>query len=106
MGIADKKNVINLIQDTVRAEDPQAKIFLYGSRAKGTARPDSDWDVVILVSKPDMSFDERSKITYNLWWKGLEIGEEINAFAYSMKQWEESPPSLFKYNVLKEHIEL
>ena len=52
------------------------------------------------------TFDERSKITYNLWWKGLEIGEEINAFAYSMKQWEESPPSLFKYNVLKEHIEL
>lgn len=104
--IDDKKNVIGLIRDTVRAADAEARIFLYGSRARGTARPESDWDVVVLVSDSNSSFDKRGDIAYDLWWKGLEIGEEINAFAYSVRQWEEAPPSLFKYNVINEHIEL
>lgn len=106
MDIDDKKDVIGLIRKTVKAVDPEARIFLYGSRARGTAHPGSDWDIVVLVSDPNVSFDKRGDIAYDLWWKGLEIGEEINAFAYSARQWEEAPPSMFKYNVINEHIEL
>ena len=106
MNIQDPKNVIGLIRKTVRTADPNARILLYGSRAKGTAHSKSDWDIIVLVSNPDMSFDAKSDIAYDLWWKGLEIGEEVNAFAYTTRQWEEAPPSLFKYNVLREHIEL
>lgn len=106
MEVVDTKNVIDLIRKTVLSVDPTARILLYGSRARGTARQDSDWDIIVLVNDPDMNFDTRSDISYDLWWKGLQIGEEINAFTYSTKQWETAPPSLFKYNVLKEHIEL
>lgn len=100
MNIQDPKNVIGLIRKTVRTADPNARILLYGSRAKGTAHSKSDWDIIVLVSNPDMSFDAKSDIAYDLWWKGHEIGEEVNAFAYTTRQWEEAPPSLFKYNVL------
>jgi len=106
MEVDDTKNVVDLIRKTVLSVDPTARILLYGSRAKGTARQDSDWDIIVLVNDPDMNFDARSDISYDLWWKGLQIGEEINAFTYNTKQWETAPPSLFKFNVLKEHIEL
>jgi len=36
------------------------KIYLFGSRAKGTERPDSDYDLLIVTAFPDKSF--RSKI--------------------------------------------
>ena len=106
MEIVDTKDVVGLIRKTVFSADPTARILLYGSRARGTARQDSDWDIIVLVNNPDMNFDARSDISYDLWWQGIQIGEEINAFTYSTKQWESAPPSLFKYNVLKEHIEL
>jgi len=36
------------------------KIYLFGSRAKGTERPDSDYDLLIVSSLPDKEF--KSKI--------------------------------------------
>ncbi len=35
----------------VRERYPDARIFLFGSRAKGTARDDSDWDFIIVTEK-------------------------------------------------------
>ncbi len=34
----------------VKAINPK-KIFLFGSRAKGTARNDSDYDILVLISQ-------------------------------------------------------
>jgi len=41
-----KMQIIALIRDTIRATEPTAQIILYGSRARGDAREDSDWDVL------------------------------------------------------------
>lgn len=38
MEVVDTKNVVDLIRKTVLSVDPTARILLYGSRAKGTAR--------------------------------------------------------------------
>ena len=97
---------IRLIRDTVRQQEPNADIILYGSRARGEARKDSDWDIVVIIDKPDMKFSEKGLIDYVLWTKGLEIGEEINTLEYTRKQWDSLPPSLFKHNVLTEGIKL
>ena len=42
------------IKKIVKECDPLAKIYLYGSRAKGTARSDSDWDLIILLTKEQL----------------------------------------------------
>lgn len=42
--------------------DPQAEVWLFGSRARGDARPDSDWDFLVLTDKP---VDRRFK--YCVW---------------------------------------
>jgi predicted nucleotidyltransferase len=105
--IKEKDNkIIRLIRETVRQQEPNADIILYGSRARGEARKDSDWDVIVIIDKPVMNFSEKGKIDYILWTKGLELGEEINTFEYTRKQWDSLPPSLFKHNVITEGIKL
>ena len=101
----DKKSqIISLIRDTIRASEPTAQIILYGSRARGNARKDSDWDVLAIVDRPRLTLKERSNLQYPVWDKGLELWEEINVFPYTRQQWEQAPLSLFKYNVLHEGI--
>lgn len=102
----ESNHVLNLIRTTVRQQEPNARIILYGSRARGDARPDSDWDVLILLDKPKMTADQRGDITYNLWFKGMENNVDIDAFAYTMNQWNDKPLSLYKVNVANEGIEL
>ncbi len=103
----DKRSqIISLIRDTIRASEPTAQIILYGSRARGDAREDSDWDVLTIVDKPRLTLKDRNNIQFLVWDKGLELGQEINVFPYTRRQWEQAPPSLFKYNVLNEGIAL
>ena len=101
-----REQVINIISSTVRATEPDAKIILYGSRARGDARDDSDWDIVVILNKPPMPHQERYKIANELWDRGFDIGEEINTLVYTVDQWRDAPPSMFKHNVLEEGIEL
>ena len=106
MGRLSREEVLDLIRTTVRATEPDAQIILYGSRARGDAREDSDWDVVILLNKPPMTHQKRYRVAYDLWSKGQDIKEEINAFVYTNDQWNSAPPSLFKHNVREEGIRL
>lgn len=101
-----RSSVLNLIRTTIRSSEPDANIILYGSRARGDAREDSDWDIVVLLNKPPMPHDEHYAIAYELWDKGQDIGEEINTLVYTKDQWDSAPPSLFKYNVREEGIQL
>ena len=103
----DKKaQIVSLIRDTIRASEPTAQIILYGSRARGDAREDSDWDVLAIIDKPRLTLQDRSNLQFPVWDKGLALGQEINVFSYTRRQWEQAPPSLFKYNVMKEGITL
>lgn len=101
-----RARIISMIRDTIREAEPTADIILYGSRARGDYRDNSDWDVLAIVDKPRLTLEERGNIQYPIWDKGLDMGEEINVFPYTKRQWEEAPPSLFKHNVLTEGISL
>ena len=37
------------IKANVLEVNPEAEVWLYGSRARGTAREDSDWDILVLT---------------------------------------------------------
>ncbi len=43
------KVLLQRIKELVYAIEPTAQIFLYGSHARDDARPDSGWDILILV---------------------------------------------------------
>ena len=50
------KDVLEHIEDTVRDIMPlDARILLFGSHARGDARPDSDWDILIILNKNNLN---------------------------------------------------
>jgi predicted nucleotidyltransferase len=58
---------IKLIRETVKLVSkelgiPVVDVILFGSRARGNARPDSDWDILIVTAKK-LDWKERLKLT-------------------------------------------
>ena len=99
-----KAKIISLIRDTIREAEPSAQIILYGSRARGDAREDSDWDVLVIVDKEKTGLADFRRLCYPVYYKGLDYGEEINPTLYTRTEWESAPPTMFKYNVIQEGI--
>lgn len=65
---------------------PNSTLLLYGSRARGDAREDSDWDLLILLDKPELEAQDYG-IAYPFRELGWQIGEEVNPSLYTKKQW-------------------
>lgn len=103
---AEDTFIKNLIVKTIRDYEPNAEILLFGSRARGDARTDSDWDVLVLIDGDRVSDEQFQILNYDLWAKGLDYGHQINPIVHTRKQWDNAPPSLFKYNVTSESIAL
>jgi uncharacterized protein len=80
------KYIANRIRDVIKAIDPQALIILFGSRARGEAKKDSDWDILILIDSQVNIEIERS-FRYSLLDLELETGEVFSTFVHNKKIW-------------------
>ncbi len=81
------RNISQLIREIISSIDPKAEVILYGSRARGDERDDSDWDILILTDYPvDLQIERefRNKL-YDL---ELDTGESLSVFAYSKDDWQ------------------
>ena len=45
------KDITAQIKSAIQAIDPRAEVHLFGSRARGDSKIDSDWDILVLVEK-------------------------------------------------------
>lgn len=80
-------DILSTIKRLVVEKDSTAKVYLYGSRAKGNARKDSDWDVLILLNRDKITSDIENEITYSLYDLEFESGQIISPMVYSEKEW-------------------
>jgi len=105
--MTDKKNVIELIKKLSHSKYPDSEVYLYGSRARGDAKSDSDWDLLILLDEPNISFELETKIMDDYYELELETGEVIAPLIYSKHDWTTSHTisSLYQ-NVERESIKL
>jgi len=75
------------IKEAIAKEEKGAEVILYGSRARGTANPESDWDILVLLDKPDVSFKDEQRIRHSLYELELELQQPISIFAYARDEW-------------------
>jgi predicted nucleotidyltransferase len=80
-------DILIAIKKLVEERDSSAKIYLYGSRAKGNAKKDSDWDLLILLNRDKITSEIENDITYPLYDLEFETGEIISPMVYTQKEW-------------------
>jgi len=96
-------NILKAIKSLVEERDSSAKIYLYGSRARGNAKKDSDWDLLILLNRDQITSEIENSITYPLYDLEFETGEIISPMIYSQKEWNTKYSiTPFYKNVMKE----
>lgn len=81
-----KENIKKLIRQEITSIDPAAKVILFGSRARGDARKDSDWDILILI-KDTVTTEIEKAFRYKLFDLELETGEVFSTFVYNTDTW-------------------
>lgn len=79
-------------------------VYLYGSRARGDAQPDSDWDLLILTDIKDKSVDNFYKFAFPFAEIGWKYGEQITPIHFSHDEWEAQINTPFYNNVKSEAI--
>jgi predicted nucleotidyltransferase len=65
-------------------------VYLFGSRARGTARPDSDADVAVVLADEMLRFwDEKWALVDLAYDRILESGVHIQAWPFTRAEWED-----------------
>ena len=81
-----REALLEHVKQTIHELEPDADIILYGSRARGDAHPESDWDFLILLD--GVVDDERTDaIRHRLYDIEWECGEVLSAMVRSRQEW-------------------
>jgi len=99
--------MINKVSTAICEIEPEAEIFLFGSRARGDFNNDSDWDFLILTPNKKITFDYEMLLREPILNLEIQSGEVISLIVYSKDDWQTNKSiSPFFRNVLKEGIKL
>jgi predicted nucleotidyltransferase len=79
-------DIIKRIKAGIKIIDPKAQVIIFGSRARGDAKIESDWDILILTNYPVSTEIERS-FRNNLFDIEIETGEVFSTFVYQKQIW-------------------
>ena len=83
----NQKDFLLQIKSSIKELEPLSEIILFGSRARGEQRADSDWDLLILV--PYLAgLKEEQKFRHKLFDLELQFGQSISTLVKSKKEWE------------------
>ncbi len=99
--------LLKRIRETVHIVEPGAQIILYGSRARGDAAPDSDWDLLILLDGP-VTYERVDAVRYRLYALEWETSTVIGSVIRSTDEWDslQYRAMPFHTNVIRDGIRL
>ncbi len=102
-----RNDIVKNLSEIIHREDPEAKVILYGSEARGDAGTESDIDLLILLDKEKVTLEDEEKITYPIYLLELKTGILISPMVLAKKTWENRPfKTPFYINVMNEGVEI
>src|SRR5215813_13403015 len=101
------RSLLCRIREAIHDVEPSARVILYGSRARGDAQPDPDWDILALLDGP-VEPHRTAAIRHRIFQLELETDIVVSVIVLSHEAWD-SPLSRampFHANVVREGVEL
>ncbi len=100
-----RENILRLVKNRIKEVDPDSRILLFGSRARGESRKGSDWDFLILSNKT-VDREYQNRIFDTLFEVELETDEVLTGIVQNLKIWNDLKLTSFYQNVLRDGIEI
>jgi len=101
------KTFFDAIQRCSREVMPKGtRVVLFGSQARGDMQDESDWDILILMDKPQINDTDFDRYAYPLVDLGWRNNEQVSPVMYTFRDWQKRRPTSFFHNVETEGIEL
>ena len=82
-----REKIIDKILELSEKKYPDAEIYLYGSQARGEAKPLSDWDLLVLLNEEHIPLSLETEIMDEFYNNELETGQNISQIIYPKKEW-------------------
>ena len=83
-----------------------ASLWLYGSRARGTANSDSDWDLLILLDEEQQKSTDFAQYAYPFTLMASMDDQIVVPQIYTKKQWQQMSFTPFVKNVEHDKVVL
>jgi predicted nucleotidyltransferase len=100
------KQIFDSIVRLKRELIPNERLILFGSQARGDTRPDSDWDLLLLLNKDKKEFEDEDIYGYPFAEMGLKYGTYVSVKIYTENDWGRRSFTPFYKNVERDKIEI
>lgn len=99
---AEQRALVDEIVERLISKFNPTRIYLFGSRARGDARPDSDYDFLIEIAKiPDGVVINRQSITWLSDFQGAEVQIHVRSPG-RLEQRKDEPGAVIDWTVIRE----
>ena len=103
----ERTKIIDNIREVAKATLAKGStLILYGSRARGDDHQGSDWDLLILLDKSEITDSDYDNVSFPFTLLGWNIGELISPQLYTKKEWDSISFLPFHKNVEHDKIVL